>query len=198
MPSEFLEVQTTLPLTGCTRQHVYDLVQQAVPTSEMADTAEAGTDSTLEVLATGRLAAALRVPRWRFYEVDYQDASLAVAGLAANVELFELGAGGGLGMVHEVVLKHGAVWGGPSISALSCTVGTSGALTEFYGAGTPFDLTAAVGASVYGRRILAAADAGTLSVDGNLLVRFTAVGANLDQLTSGTLVVGVLYSEVVV
>jgi len=196
MAVEFLAVQTVLSATATTRQDVYDLVNQAQPTAQMADSAEAGSDKTMQVLPSGRLASSLAVPRWRVIELDFQDAELGVAGLTAEVPLFELGAGGGRGIVHAVFIKHAEQWGGAGVSALTMTVGTSGAAAEFYGGSTPYNLLAAVADSTYGRRDVVAADAAAPSASGWLLACFTAAGANLDQLSSGTVKIAVLYSEV--
>ena len=196
MGTEFLAVQTTLSETATTRQDVYDLINQAKPTAAMADSADSATDKTLEVLASGQMAATLVVPRWRVFQIDYQEQELAVAGLSASVNLFELGAGGGRGIVHAVFIKHAEQWGGPDISALGLEIGTSGATDEFYGASTPYNLVAAVSESRYGRRDVVAADAAAPSVGDYVQALFTATGANLDQLTSGSVKVCILYSEV--
>lgn len=177
--SNNLQINQSLPETGCTREHFYAMVRTASPTSEMVD------GVTTQVLAE-QIVAGAGVPCWRKYTVTH--AQLQTAALSNYVTLFTLPGGG---VVHGVKIKHSERFVGSGITDYKVSVGISGNATKYAAAydvdtvvaDTTFQLSTTVGGETH-------ASTGT-----PILLTATTTGANLDQSSAGSVDVWVLYSQ---
>lgn len=182
-----LTTTETLPLTGCDRSDIESLIE----TSELASGAVDGV--TLKVVA-GVAEAAVALPRWEKFTVDFEDLAALGAVLSGAVTLFTLQDGG---VIHAVKAFAKTAFSGGSVSALSGTVGIAGTVAKYL---TAYDLVAAAADSRFGFAATAGAEAHTLAGGGAgtaILLTVTAVGDNLDQLAAGSCDIWVLWSATV-
>src|ERR1044071_9196410 len=97
--------------------------------------------TALSLDANGQPQATLAVPIWRKYTVSYTD--LQTAATTNNGTLFSLGAGE---IIHATKTKHSTAFVGPSITALTISVGIVGTLAKYSAA---YDVVPAVSATAY-------------------------------------------------
>lgn len=171
-----------LPARGCTRNHIYDLIESLRPTTAFFG-AEA--DATLELTDDG-VRAKMLIPRWKKFSFTYED--FADASLTNSLTLFTLEAGG---IIHAVKLKHSEAFAGCTTYTLS--VGISGTLDKHL---TAFDVAQAVGDDVMGTNGTPEFESHAAGGTGVLITAVATVD-NLDQATAGAVDVWVLYSAAI-
>lgn len=172
------ELTEELPACNVTREMFYSLIRTAVPTENLVD------GESLEILAN-QIVARASVPRWRKYTVDYDD--IQEAALTAQATLFQLPAGG---VIHAVKIKHSTAFAGTGISAVTASVGVSSDSDKY---AVAFDILQATGNEVL--QLSTTAGAETHDSGGTaILAEFVSTGANLEELTAGSVDIWVLYS----
>jgi hypothetical protein len=168
----------TLPRTDCTREDVYDLVENLSPTVEFFD-------PDYLTVSGGKATLVGSVPRW--LKVTLGHADLAAAATSNSVALQTLPAGA---VVHAVKVKHSEAFAGGAISAYTISVGPSASPTQYINAHNVFQ---AVGDTVMDSdatvTFLTHAAAGT-----DLEVKADSTGANLNAATAGSVDIWVLWS----
>ena len=169
----------------------------------LADTAGAHAASAIAVTPAGNLEATevqaalvelqgdidsisplTSVLRWTKYTVGH--AALQAAALTNDIELFSLLA---KEMIHAVVVKHATAFAGASVSAYEVSVGIAGELDKYSGA---FDVLQATGNTV--KQITNVVDYENHAAATSIRVAATAIGANLDQSSAGSVEIWVLKS----
>ena len=133
------------------------------------------------------LGARSFIPQW--VKITVTHTQLQAAALTNSITLCALPAGV---MIQGIKVKHSAAFAGPSISAYNVKVGISGTLAKYTAAfdvlqavaGTTFQVTAVLGMEDQDNPV-------------NLLITATAVGANLDVSTSGSVDVWLLLGKAV-
>jgi hypothetical protein len=180
--SNTLQRQTDLPQTNVTREMIYDLIENLLPTVAMVD------NDTLTVLSN-QVRIGTPVPRWQKFTVTF--AQLAAAATSNSATLFTLPPGG---IVHGAKIKHSEEFSGGAISAYTLSVGITGNLTKYTDA---FDVFQAPGDAV-----LAIGDkdmkAETHEGGGTaVLVAAVSTSADLDQADQGAANVWVLWSQAI-
>lgn len=126
------------------------------------------------------------VPRWVKATKAFSD--LAVAALNNDIEIYSLPAGG---VIHATKIKHGAAFSGGAISAYTASVGISGNLTKYSGAGTQ-DVFQAPGDTV--QRLDGVLGTESQGAVTSIRLAVVSVGDNLDQATTGSVTVWLLVS----
>jgi len=122
---------------------------------------------------------------WQSY--TFTAAQLAAAALTNTVTLTALPA---KTVVHAVVIKHSAAFGGGTIATYTVAVGITGNLAKY---ATAFDVFQAPGASK-DQISSGGADIESFTASANLLLTATATGGNLNTATTGSVTVWVLTS----
>jgi len=122
---------------------------------------------------------------WQSY--TFTAAQLAAAALTNTVTLTALPA---KTVVHAVVIKHSAAFGGGTIATYTVAVGITGSLAKY---ATAFDVFQAPGAAV-AQVSSGGADVESFTASANLLLTATATGGNLNTATTGSVTVWVLTS----
>jgi len=175
------QVTEELPEVGVSQENYYQVMRTLQPTAELVD------GVGLQV-AGGVVLPTNAMPYWRKYSVPYTQ--LVAAALTADMELFVLPAGG---VVHGVKVKASAAFTGTGIATLTVSVGIAGTLAKYSAA---FDVMAAPSDT----NLLLTLASGTptpethASSGKSIRIAATATGANLDQMTAGSVDVWVLWS----
>ena len=178
-----LQIVTALPANNVTRQELIDAVESMQPLA-------AFTDLTTIQVNTGKLEVAAGVLRTVKTTKTYAD--FAFAGLTNAITLLTLPAGA---IVHKVKVKHSAAFSGGGITAYTVSVGITGNLTKYAAA---FDVFQAVASTTQAVTTPSDANAptdhlATTAVKANA----TSVTANLDQATTGSVDIWIVYSTAV-
>jgi hypothetical protein len=137
--------------------------------------------------AAGGADEVLSIPKWEKYTVGF--AALAAAALTNDIELLSLPAGG---VIHAVKIKHSASFVGGAIGAYTISVGIVGTLAKYLAA---FNVFQAPGNAV--QTVEANVGTENHAAVTSIRVAATAVGANLDQATAGSVDIWVLKSVAV-
>jgi hypothetical protein len=125
------------------------------------------------------------LPTWRQYTVTHT--ALQAAALTQDIELFSLPAGG---VIHATKIKHSVSFAGTGITDYSVSVGIAGNLTK-YALAFPVHTPVLSTAFEYSSE----SDSEDHGAATSIRLAATAVGANLDQSTAGTVDVWVLTSR---
>ena len=182
-----LKTTTTLPLTGCTRADIEDLIENSVPDTAMAD------DDTLEV-ANNALQAKAAVPRWEKVTIGYATVAALGAALTGQVTILTVQDGG---IVHACKVMSKVQWAGTAIATLVGDVGISGSATKYL---TGYNMLTAPANNQFATSSTFGAEAHTLAGGGSgtaLKLQVTATGANLSALSAGSIDVWVMWSATV-
>ena len=170
----------TLPKVDCTRDNIYDLIQNIDPTLEVVD------QDTLTVTAA-KLEAAAIVPRWKKFTVGYADFSAAL--LEATTEIFTVPSGA---VAHMTMMKHSTSFTGGAVATCTISVGHEDESPED-GLMPDSDVFQAPSATlVFSQQNTFPFKhdvAGT-----KIYARAVTTGANLDQLTQGDATIWLCYA----
>jgi hypothetical protein len=169
-----------LPPTSCTRQNIYDLLENILPLAGLVDL------NALQILSN-KITAGDRTPYWRKYTKLYTD--FATAATTNSIDLFSLPAGG---TILAVKLKHSVPFAGGALSAYTISLGITGTLAKYLAAQNVFQ---AVGATVYGLNNTIGGESHTAATP--IKATATSTGANLSVATGGSVDVWVLWSVLV-
>lgn len=169
-----------LPVSACTRQNIYDLIENLLPLVGLVDT------NALQILSN-KITAGDRIPYWRKYTKTFTDFSTAAT--TNSIDLFQLPAGG---VILAVKLKHSAAFTGGALSAYTISVGIVGTLAKYLAAQNVF---AAPGATNYGIGATIGGESHTASTA--IKATATSTGGNLNLATAGSVDVWVLWGVVV-
>lgn len=125
---------------------------------------------------------------WTKYSVTH--VAMRAAALTSNITLFTLAP---KHVVHKIILKPSVAFAGTGITAYTISLGIAGTLDKYIAA---FDVLQAVAATTFGLSA-ASVNATPESFSAGVAVKIaaTAVDANLDQSTAGTLDIYVLTSH---
>lgn len=125
------------------------------------------------------------VPQW--FKVTVGFAALSTAGVTNDIEILSLPVGT---MIHKVVQKHSVAFAGPSITAMTISVGITGTLAKY---GTALDVFQAVGATVF--QLDSVVGIESFGAVTSIRAAGIATGANLDQLSAGSTDIYLLVSK---
>ncbi|MGA2185638.1 MAG: hypothetical protein ABSH47_21680 [Bryobacteraceae bacterium] len=130
------------------------------------------------------------IPHWVKYTVPYT--SLTAAALTQAVTLFTLPANS---KITAMTMKHSTAFAGPSVTAVTVSIGGAGTATDFSNA---FDIYQAVSNTAYLDN--GGNTSGTTMASQTVSANFTAVGANfgngtVTNLTAGSFTVWVMWSS---
>lgn len=125
-------------------------------------------------------------PRWfKVGTVSYK--ALLAAALTGSINLFKLPA---KATIHCVKIKHSVAFAGPSISAYTVSVGISGSLAKYASA---FDVFQASASGAF--QVSSNCDGEDSVSDTQVLLTATAVGANLNVATAGSVDIWAMLSK---
>ena len=186
--SNGLKTTTTLPLTGCTRTDIEDMIEKSVPDLGMAD----GTTIKVvnDVLVLGNLA-----PRWTKTVVPFSSVAALGAALTGQITLFTLPDGG---VVHAVKVMTTVQWVGAAIATLVADVGTAGTADKYQSA---YNMLAAPATDNFDLEFIQGGEHHPVAGTGAgtaLKLRVTSTVANLNVISAGSVSVWVLWSATVV
>lgn len=110
--------------------------------------------------------------------VAYDDASVALAATSATKTIFSLAA---KTVIEYIVVKHTTAFSGGSVSALTLDIGDASDADELLAS---YNLMATVSDTAW--ESVSVIYLGSFASATNIVATFTATGANLDQLTAGS------------